>query len=99
MHATVDPPRNRYTYTQPLAYTIQQLHLTPRAEPQQHVLSWKLATPGHLHAYTDAYGNLSHMLTLNAPHDALAHRGRGRGRDQRRWRTGRRMPPTTTCRR
>jgi transglutaminase-like putative cysteine protease len=62
----------RYTYTTPLAYTIQQLHLTPRAEPQQHVLAWTIAMPGHVHAYTDAYGNLSHMMTLNAPHQTLS---------------------------
>ena len=46
-----------YAYSAPLAYTIQQLHLTPRKEPQQHVLSWNIAMPGHVHAYTDAYGN------------------------------------------
>jgi len=62
----------RYTYTAPLAYTIQQLHLTPRAEPQQHVLSWQIAMPGHVHAYTDAFGNLSHMMTLDVAHQALS---------------------------
>ena len=62
----------RYTYTLPLAYTIQQLHLTPRVEPQQHVLSWQLSTPGHVHAYADAYGNQSHMMTMDAPHQALS---------------------------
>lgn len=62
----------RYSYTQPLAYTIQQLHLTPRVEAQQHVLSWQLSTPGHVHAYTDAYGNLSHMMTMEVPHQSLS---------------------------
>ncbi|MTV36388.1 transglutaminase family protein [Duganella radicis] len=62
----------RYTYSLPLAYTIQQLHLTPRVEAQQHVLSWQLSTPGHVHAYTDAYGNLSHMMTMDTPHQALS---------------------------
>lgn len=62
----------RYTYTTPLAYTIQQLHLTPRKEPQQHVLSWHIGMPGHVHAYTDAYGNLSHMMTMDTPHQGLA---------------------------
>ena len=62
----------RYTYTLPLAYTIQQLHLTPRLEAQQHVLSWQLATPGHVHAYTDAYGNLSHTMTMDTPHQSLS---------------------------
>lgn len=61
----------RYTYTSPLAYTIQQLHLTPRVEAQQHVLAWNLAMPGHVHAYTDAYGNQSHMLTLHRQHEGL----------------------------
>ncbi|TWI69079.1 transglutaminase-like putative cysteine protease [Pseudoduganella lurida] len=62
----------RYTYTEPLAYTIQQLHLTPRVEPQQHALHWKLAAPGHMSAYTDAYGNLSHMLTLDGQFGAVS---------------------------
>lgn len=62
----------RYSYTAPLAYTIQQLHLTPRVEPQQHALSWQIAMPGHVHAYTDAFGNLSHMMTLDTAHQALS---------------------------
>jgi transglutaminase-like putative cysteine protease len=60
-----------YRYSQPQAYSIEQLHLTPRAEPQQRVLSWQIHTPGHCTAYSDAYGNLSHMLTVNEPHDAV----------------------------
>lgn len=62
----------RYSYTTPLAYTIQQLHLTPRVEPQQQALSWRIAMPGHVHAYTDAFGNLSHMMTLDSAHQALS---------------------------
>jgi transglutaminase-like putative cysteine protease len=61
-----------YAYTAQQAYSIQQLHLTPRAEAQQHTRSWQLSAAGQLHGYTDAHGNLSHMLTLNAPHQALA---------------------------
>ncbi len=61
----------RYDYTAPLAYSIQQLHLSPRREAQQHVLEWQLKAPGPLHAYTDAYGNASHMLTLARPHSGL----------------------------
>ena len=60
-----------YRYTAPQAYSIQQLHITPRAEAQQGVLSWHISTPGHCHSYTDAYGNLSHMLTLNEPHQSV----------------------------
>ena len=61
-----------YTYSAPLTYSIQQLHLTPRVEQQQRVLSWQLGTPGPCHAYTDAYGNLSHMLTIDGRHEGLA---------------------------
>ena len=61
-----------YRYSQPQAYSIQQLHITPRVESQQSVLSWRISSPGPCHAYTDAYGNLSHMLTLNAPHEQVA---------------------------
>ena len=61
----------RYIYTAPLAYTIQQLHLTPRKEPQQLVQSWRLQVPGHVHAYTDAFGNLSHMMTMDTQHQGL----------------------------
>jgi transglutaminase-like putative cysteine protease len=60
-----------YRYSQAQAYSIEQLHLTPRAEGQQQVLSWNIMTPGHCVAYVDAYGNLSHMLTLNEPHDCV----------------------------
>jgi transglutaminase-like putative cysteine protease len=60
-----------YSYTVAQAYSIQQLHLTPRAESQQRVLSWRISTPGNCLAYTDAYGNLSHMLTLNEPHEEV----------------------------
>src|SRR5471032_1929729 len=62
----------QYDYTTQQAYNIHQLHLTPRVEAQQHVLSWNISTPGQVHAYTDAYGNQSHMLTLNTPHAGLS---------------------------
>ena len=60
-----------YRYSKAQAYSIDQLHLTPRTEPQQRVLSWRITTPGHRSGYIDAYGNVSHMLTLNEPHDAV----------------------------
>jgi transglutaminase-like putative cysteine protease len=60
-----------YHYSQAQAYSIEQLHLTPRAEPQQQMLSWRIGTPGHCTSYSDAYGNASHMLTLSEPHDAV----------------------------
>jgi transglutaminase-like putative cysteine protease len=57
-----------YRYSAPLAYTIQQLRLSPRQEPHQRTQSWEIKTPGQRHAFTDAFGNLSHMLTITEPH-------------------------------
>jgi len=60
-----------YRYTAPAHYSIQQLRLTPRPEPQQRVLAWRIDAPGRLQRFTDAYGNVSHTLVLTAPHDAI----------------------------
>ena len=60
-----------YRYTSTLAYTIQQLRLTPRIETHQHVLAWHLESSGNRHAFTDAYGNLCHMLTITGSHDKV----------------------------
>jgi transglutaminase-like putative cysteine protease len=57
-----------YRYTAPLGYTIQQLRLTPRADPHQRTLSWHISAPGQCHPFTDAFGNLSHMLTITGRH-------------------------------
>lgn len=60
-----------YRYTAPLAYTIQQLRLMPRAEPHQHVQSWHISTAGKCHPFTDAFGNASHTLTINGQHQEV----------------------------
>ena len=65
-----------YAYSAPLAYTIQQLHLTPRIEPQQRALSWQISTPGRCHAYTDAYGN---TVTESQPEEKAPRRRPGPG--------------------
>ncbi|HEY8100319.1 MAG TPA: transglutaminase family protein [Burkholderiaceae bacterium] len=60
-----------YRYTALLTYTIQQLRLTPRIEAHQHVHSWHIAAPGKCHPFTDAFGNISHMLTVTERHDEV----------------------------
>lgn len=60
-----------YRYTSPLAYTIQQLRLSPRPEPHQRTQSWSISTPGHRHAFTDAFGNPCHILTVTGRHDEV----------------------------
>lgn len=60
--------QTKYIYSAPSSYTIQQLHLTPRTELHQHIAQWSIVAAGHRHAYTDAYGNQSHTLTITEPH-------------------------------
>ena len=60
-----------YRYTEPLGYTIQNLRLTPRADPHQHTLSWTVSTPGRRVQYIDAFDNLSHILPITTPHDEM----------------------------
>jgi transglutaminase-like putative cysteine protease len=60
-----------YRYTAPLTYTIQQLRLTPRVEPHQRVLTWQINTPGRRNEFLDAFGNVSHMLTISGTHDEV----------------------------
>ncbi|HEY0847822.1 MAG TPA: transglutaminase family protein [Noviherbaspirillum sp.] len=60
-----------YHYTAPLAYTIQQLRLSPRAERHQRTVSWQISTPGRRHEFIDAFGNLSQILTIVGPHNEV----------------------------
>jgi len=66
-----------YRYTLPVNYSIQTLRLTPRQDPHQRTLRWNIQAPGKLDEQTDAYGNITHTLTLNAPHDEIALRVTG----------------------
>lgn len=67
----------RYRYTAPVTYTIQTLRLTPRAEDHQRALRWHIAAPGPLEEQVDAYGNITHTLTLNRPHNEIEIRVTG----------------------
>lgn len=54
-----------YRYSEPLNYMIQQLRLTPRLDPHQRTIAWDIAAPGSLHRFMDAFGNITHMLTVH----------------------------------
>lgn len=66
-----------YRYTAPLAYTIQQLRLTPRQDAHQQLKSWEISTEGRRHGFVDAYGNASHTLTISGRHDEVRIVARG----------------------
>jgi transglutaminase-like putative cysteine protease len=58
----------RYAYEDVVAYSVQSLKLTPRREPRQRTLRWQIQAPGKRVEQTDAYGNVTHLLTLDTPH-------------------------------
>ena len=60
-----------YVYEEPVSYSIQSLRLTPRPEAGQRVLSWRITTPGVRIEQIDAYGNVTHIVTVEAPHREL----------------------------
>lgn len=61
----------RYRYAAPVNYSIQTLRLTPRRDEHQHALRWQIQTPGEIQAQVDAYGNVTHTLTLHRSHTEI----------------------------
>lgn len=62
-----------YRYAEPVRYTIQCLRLTPVAYKGQRVLSWDIQTPTEKPPlrFTDGFGNIVHVLTIDRPHDSI----------------------------
>ena len=60
-----------YVYAGPVGYTIQQLRLMPRTESHQRIVEWQIKAPGKRHAFEDAFGNSSEMLTITTLHQAV----------------------------
>ena len=76
----------RYTYSQPLLYSVQTLHLWPASGPCQTVEQWDIRTPGTLHAQPDGQGNRVHsfsLLTVNADGHPLLGRMHRPGDEKR----------------
>jgi transglutaminase-like putative cysteine protease len=69
--------RTSYRYASPATYSIQTLKLTPRREVSQRTLSWRLQAPGRRVEQVDAFGNLSHLMTLEGPHTEVSIRAEG----------------------
>jgi len=61
----------RYEYEEPVSYSIQALKLTPRADPGQRVVSWRVRSPGERLEQVDPFGNLMHVVTLEEPHRTM----------------------------
>jgi transglutaminase-like putative cysteine protease len=61
----------RYAYSDTVNYTIQQLRLTPQNGFGQHVKRWDIKVAGALHPTEDAYGNSTHTLVVDTPHEEI----------------------------
>jgi transglutaminase-like putative cysteine protease len=62
----------RYRYERPVKYSVQSLHLTPRRDLSQRALTWSITSPGRRLEQIDAYGNISHLLTVEEPHREIS---------------------------
>ena len=58
----------RYEYEEPVSYSIHALKLTPRADPGQRVVNWRLHSPGERLEQVDPFGNFMHVVTMEEPH-------------------------------
>ncbi|ADZ70206.1 transglutaminase family protein [Polymorphum gilvum] len=69
----------RYRYDSPLANAMQQLRLTPPDCAGQTVVDWRIEAPGIERAttYTDAFGNLVHMVSSRETIEAVEITARG----------------------
>jgi transglutaminase-like putative cysteine protease len=61
-------------YNPPAKGAIQVLRLTPRNHEGQYVIDWRIdvSADARLNAHEDAFGNLSHVFTVDGPLEALS---------------------------
>lgn len=64
--------RTHYAYSESVNYTIQQLRLTPPDGFGQRVKRWEIRVNGHLYRQQDTYGNTTHMLVVDTPHNEIS---------------------------
>lgn len=63
--------RTQLSFSDPVEYTIQQLHLTPQDGFGQKVKRWEIRVNGKLQAHADTHGNLEHTLVVDGPHRSI----------------------------
>ena len=67
----------RYHYEVEVSRSTQYIRLTPSAVAQQRVLDWQLELPVPCVTMRDAFDNLTHVLTLDQPHEEIRLVARG----------------------
>lgn len=56
-----------YRYSRRVEHSVQVVRLTPRPEVLQRALRWKLHSPGRQVEQVDAFGNITHLVTIDEP--------------------------------
>ena len=69
--------RTSYRYAETLLRSIQLIHLTPRENERQHVISWSLELPSKGVVSEDCFGNITHYFTLEGRFSELEVVARG----------------------
>ncbi|GAB6053297.1 transglutaminase family protein [Magnetospira thiophila] len=79
MQITIDH-ETVYRYETPVTYSIQSLRLTPQTFDGQNLRQWSVEAPGAgmLQGFTDSFGNVTHTLVIDRPHQEVRIRVRGR---------------------
>ena len=62
---------SRYTYGEPVQYSIQTLRLTPPNFNGQRVIEWLITAPGFekRQSFRDSFGNVAHLVSFTGSHD------------------------------
>ncbi len=66
-----------YHYADAVHRSTQYIRLTPYASPRQRTVRWDLKLPGAAVTMRDAFDNITHVLTLDVPHDTIHIEARG----------------------
>ena len=61
----------RFAFNKPIGYTIQQLRLTPQDGFGQRVSNWQVKVSGLSSTQLDAFGNTTHTLVMDTPHQEI----------------------------
>jgi transglutaminase-like putative cysteine protease len=61
----------RYQYAEPVARSTQYIRLSPMTSSRQQVHSWEVTLPVESVTLKDSFGNLTHVLTHDKPHDSI----------------------------
>jgi transglutaminase-like putative cysteine protease len=61
----------QYRYESAVTRSTQYIRLTPRDSNRQRIVKWAVKLPVDSVVMEDSFGNFTHVLTLDSPHDAI----------------------------